>query len=274
MKYAFMTFSTPGLSLSETLDVAKRYGYDGIEPRMDAGHAHGVEIAATKDERAGMRAQAEEAGIALACLATSLTYADPAKTGDMLRQTHERIDLAGDLGIPAMRVFGGGIPEGISREQATDLLVSSLESVADHAAERSVVLCFETHDDWCDPNYVAAVLERVNHPHVAANWDIMHPVMRGHSTMDEAFETLRSWIRHLHIHDGTAGGGLVTIGEGIIDHRRALELLATTAFDGHISGEWINWEPYEDHLPRELAILKEWDADFRGFHGCTPISRF
>ena len=47
MKYAFMTFSTPALNLDDVLATAKQYGYDGIEPRLDAGHKHGVEVAAS-----------------------------------------------------------------------------------------------------------------------------------------------------------------------------------------------------------------------------------
>ena len=260
MNYSFMTFSTPDLSLAEVLEVAQRYGYDGIEPRLDSGHAHGIEVDTNAAERASIRDQVVKSGIALACLATSLRYADPTMTAGMIEQTHERIDLAGDLGVPAMRVFGGQIPDTSSREEATDLLAESLSAVADHAAERGVTLCLETHDDWCAPGHVAAVLGRVNHPAVGANWDIMHPIQRGNATMDEAFEALEPWIRHLHLHDGTKEAGLMPIGRGDIDHKRALELLRTIDYAGFLSGEWINWEPYEVHLPRELATLKAYEA--------------
>ncbi|OPX25266.1 MAG: hypothetical protein B1H02_01895 [Candidatus Latescibacteria bacterium 4484_107] len=260
MKYSFMTFSTPDLSLSEVLEVAERYGYDGIEPRLDAKHAHGIEVETTSEQRAAIKQQAADAGIALACLATSLEYADPDQTEAMLRQTHERIDLAGDVGAPAMRVFGGKIPEGVSREQAIDLLAESLGAVADHAAQRGVTLCLETHDDWCNPAHVAAVVGQVNRPSIAVNWDIMHPVRTDNATIDESFEMLKPWIRHLHIHDGD-DSGLLPIGEGIVDHRRTIELLMTIKFDGYLSGEWINWESYTIHLPRELETLKHYEQE-------------
>ena len=81
--------------------------------------------------------------------------------------------------------------------------------------------------------------------------------------MDAAFEALKPWIRHLHIHDGPVSEPfqLLPIGEGAIDHRRALELLYTLPYDGYISGEWINWEPYETHLPRELATMKRYERE-------------
>lgn len=265
MKYAFMSFSTPKLTLKEMLTLARELGYDGIEPRLDAGHAHGLEVAATAQERSRIKRQAAESGIALACLATSLKYADPSGTEKMLQDTRERIDLAGDVGAPAVRVFGGGIPKGTSREDAIGLLVKSLTAVADHAAERRVTLCLETHDDWCDPAHVAAVVGRVNHPAVGVNWDIMHPVRAGKATVEESFETLRPWIRHLHVHDGDKKENkMVPMGEGDIDHRRAIALLMTSDYAGYLSGEWIDWEPWEIHLPREIAVLKGYEREVRG----------
>ena len=37
---------------------------------------------------------------------------------------------------------------------------------------------------------------------------------------------------------------------------KAVELLASAGFTGYLSGEWIDWEPYDVHLPRELAAMK------------------
>ncbi len=262
MRYAFMSFSTPELSLAEMLALAARLGYDGIEPRISAGHRHGIEFDADPAARAAAKALAEESGIALCCLATSCTYADPAKTVDMLDATRRAIDLAGDVGAPRIRVFGGNLADGLSREAAIDLLVASLASVADHAAARGVAVCMETHDAWCDPRHVAEVLARVDSPAVRANWDIMHPVRGGFATMRESFEILKPYIAHLHVHDGEpANGPLLPIGHGVVDHRTAIDCLLSMNYPGYISGEWIGWEPYEVHLPRELATMKGYEAE-------------
>jgi len=266
MKYSFMSFSTPELSLAEMLALAKRLGYDGIEPRLQAAHKHGIEFDTLAADRKAIRAQVEDSGIALCCLATSCQYSNPATLAEMVEDTRKAIDLAGDVGAPRLRVFGGMIPEGVSREQALAQCVESLSSVAAQAAARGVTLCVETHDSWCDPKNVATLIGAVNHPNIAVNWDIMHPVRTGNATIDESFEILKPWIRHLHIHDGGLGEpfSLLPIGEGAIDHRRALELLLTLPYDGYISGEWINWEPYKVHLPRELTAMKVYEQELRG----------
>lgn len=262
MRYSFMTFSTPEASFTEVVQIAAKYGYDGIEPRTDRAHAHGVEVAATKSERAAIKDEARKAGIALACLATSLRYADPANEATAIAETHERIDLASDVGAPAIRVFGGVVPDDISRNQAIAQVAKCLKAVADHAAERNVIVTVETHDDWCDPNHMAAVLKEVDHPAIACNWDVMHPVRRVFMTVEDAFEILRPWIKHTHVHDGVWGPGLqlLPIGEGRVDHRAFVRLLQESGYEGFLSGEWIRWDDiYETYLPRELATLKSYE---------------
>ena len=261
MKYAFMSFSTPKLTLDDMLSTARQYGYDGIEPRLFASHAHGIEVTMTAAERKVAKAKAADSGIALACVATSCRYADPASSAENIEITRQCIDLAGDLGAPTIRVFGGQLGEGLSREDATDLVAESLASVAELAAQRGVLVCVETHDAWTNPPHLAAVLEQVNHPNIVINWDIMHPVRVSGVSMEQAFDVVKPWIRHVHFHDGTMKDPcrLRPIGQGDIDHKRAVELLQGDGYQDYLSGEWINWEPYEIHLPRELATVKGYE---------------
>ncbi|MEW6750524.1 MAG: sugar phosphate isomerase/epimerase family protein [Candidatus Latescibacterota bacterium] len=260
MKIAFMTFSTPELTLDEVLAAAARFGYDGIEPRVGSGHRHGLEYDAARDVRARAVRQAADAGVAYACVATSCQFANPAKAAAHLSDARRAIELAADLEAPCIRVFGGPVPQGIPRHEAVATVAASLAALAEEAAAAGVCLCLETHDDWCDPHHVAAVMKRVAHPAVAVNWDVMHPVRMGLASVDESFDALRPWIRHLHVHDGAAGKALrlVPMGAGMIDTRRAVERLAQADYGGYLSGEWIDWEPWEVHLPRELAVLRDY----------------
>ena len=263
MKYSFMSFSCPDLSLDDMLALAKRLGYDGVEPRVSAKHQHGIETDLAAAGRAVARAKSAEAGVPLCCVATSCRYADPETTQEHVDETLRSIDLAADIGAPRIRVFGGSIAKTLDRDGAIEHVAAALRSVADHAVARGVVVCMETHDDWCDPEHVAAVMRLVDHPGIAVNWDIMHPVRRVGATMDQAYQALRQWVKHIHFHDGSTVDGkstLVPIGEGDIDHKRAVELLKADGYPDYLSGEWIGWEPYEVHLPRELATISDYDA--------------
>jgi len=264
MNFSFMSFSCPELTLDQLLALAKRLGYDSVEPRAQSEHKHGVELDASADARREIKQRSEDVGVSYCCVATSCQYADPDKVKQQLEDTRRAIDLGADIGSPCLRVFGGTIGGGLDRNGAIDLLAESLGSVADQARDRGVIVCIETHDDWCNPDHLAQVMKKVDHPNIAVNWDIMHPIRRGGVTMDHAFEALRPWVRHTHVHDGVSEGDKLTLvptGQGEIDHRRALELLIEMDYQGAISGEWINWEPYETHLPRELAILKQLESE-------------
>lgn len=260
MKYAFMSFSCPELGLKEMIEMAGSLGYDAIELRAQDEHAHGAELDASPPQRDGIRAAFADSPIDLCCLAVSCAYADPATCDGHVADTHAAIDLAADIGCERVRVFGGGRGEGIKRDAAIDNVADALSSVANHADERGVTICVETHDAWRDPNHMAAVMRACDHPRIAINWDIMHPIMAASATIEQSFEIMQPWIRHVHAHDGRQDGdgylSLLPIGEGVVDHGAALKCLQNAGYDGYVSGEWIGWEPYEVHLPRELASLK------------------
>lgn len=260
MKYSFMSFSCPGASIEELIASAKKYGYDGVEPRTASGHGHGIEIEADSAARESAKEKFAASGVEISCIATSCKYSDPSTSDENVEDTKKYIDLAGDVGSPAVRVFGGLLPDGATRDEAVLNVAKSLHEVSAAAESRGVYVCFETHDDWCDPGHVAEVMKKVNHPFIRVNWDIMHPVRRAGRTIDESFEVLRPWISHVHFHDGvTLPDGkleMVPIGEGDIDHKRAVELLQEDGYSGFLSGEWINWQPCDEHLPREIKTMR------------------
>ncbi len=259
MKYAFMTFSTPEQTLDEMLATAKRYGYDGVELRIDNGHKHGVELSSTAEQRATAKQKALDDGIAICCIATGCKFADPAEALHSVEQARVAIELAADVGADVIRVFGGKIPQGQSRQHAMDLIVASLLAISSNAEARGVNVAIETHDDWCDPQHVATILQRVNHPDIGAIWDLQHTTRVAKSSVDEAFVALRPHIKHVHFHDGTMDADklvFLPVGQGAYDHKRVLHLLRSIDYQGYLSGEWINWEPADVHLPRELAAMK------------------
>ena len=93
----------------------------------------------------------------------------------------------------------------------------------------------ETHDDWCNPADVAAVMERVDHPAIAVNWDAAHPVRTEGWTLADSYRTLRRWIRHTHVHDLFLDANrpdYTAFGTGDIDHKEVLALLRSGGYDG------------------------------------------
>ncbi len=269
MRYSFMTFSVPEASLDQVLALAKRYGYDGVEPRLASKHGHGIETTMTTEEREQTTERMHTSGIRLSCLATSLKFAVPSEKTQTIEEANAVIDLAGDLGCPCIRVFGGDYGQETDEKGAVEQAVKGLRAVADHAGKRGVVLALETHDRFTDPEVVAEIMRRAAHPSVAVNWDVMHPVRASGYGMEQAFEILKQWISHVHVHDGSKSMDTLQVlpmGTGEIDHRTAIRLLVAHGYNGFISGEWILStlpEDYRDpkHVGREIAALRRYEEE-------------
>ncbi len=260
MKISFMTWSCPEWTVPQILQAAKKYGYHGVEPRAQANHKHGVETDATPAQRADIRRQFADAGIEISCIATSIRYSssDPAERAEQVELTKRFADLAADLGCPYLRVFGGPIPEGVAKEDCKRYVADALRQTGEYARDRGVVVCIETHDSFSLAKDNADTVRMADHPNVQTLWDIAHPITHG-ETMDEAFGYIKDTVRHCHIHDlAKDTHELVFIGEGIVDHARAVQLLDSIDFPGHLSGEWISaWDPD--------VILPHWAEKFNEY---------
>lgn len=268
MKISFMTWACPEWDLNQVLTAAVRYGYDGVEPRAEADQKHGVELGTTKKQRAQIRRQFEDMGVEMSCIATSRKYAfsDREEWRESVEATQRFIDLAADLGCPNIRVFGGTTPEGMSREDARKLVAEALAELGPYAASRGVCVCLETHDDYSLADWCASTVRLAGAEGLGICWDVMHPYRHGQS-MGEAFEAVRGLVRHCHVHDGVrpADGGpggweLALMGQGDIPHDGAVRLLASVAFEGHLSGEYIGFLPPEELLPHEAQVLRQYIA--------------
>ncbi len=264
MKYSFMSFSCPELSLPEALDLAKRNGYEGFEPRIDSGHKHGIELGISPEKRREAMAVAADKQVSLCCLATSVQLASRQTLSAEMDSARRAIDLCIGMGIPRIRLFGGPIDEGHSRREAIEQMARALDTLSGEIGEEDVCLCMETHDSWCEPEHVAAVMQLCRGRHVGVNWDVMHPLLAAHADISETFSLLRPYIRHIHMHGGTYVGGLkfLPIEGNVIDHKQVLRELSSMRYDGWISGEWIGWDR-PGYLREELATMRRYEEELQ-----------
>jgi sugar phosphate isomerase/epimerase len=268
MKLSFMTWVCPEWDLNQIIAAAIRYDYDGVEPRVEVGQKHGVDLSATKRRRKEIGSQFADCGLAISCLATSRTYSSmPASERDAsVELTLKYIDLAAEIGCPNLRVFGGQIPADVPREEARKYVAECLRRCGEYAAQRKVNVCLETHDDFSRAADAAYTVRLADHANVGIVWDVMHPFRAG-DTMAEAFEQVRPFVRHCHVHDGkrpedpTGGWELALMGEGDIPHDEAVRLLLSIGFQGHLSGEWISFRPAEEVLPHDSRALRGYLAE-------------
>ncbi len=261
MRISFMTFACPTWPLAEVLAAARKYGYDGVEPRFDAKHNHGIEPTATPAQRAEARKAFADSGIACCCLATSLQFIGEQAVTD----APARIDLAADVGAPGLRVFCGPIPKGqqMSLDDVVARVADNLLKVADYAKQRNVEIWIETHDTVRHGKPVGQIIDRCNHPFILANYDVMHPYCNG-EPLETTTHALHGKVRHTHFHDAappgvapcaphqkTDGFNIVHIGEGTLPLPQIIRFLRAENYQGFLSGEW-----FESLGPAEVTLPK------------------
>lgn len=238
MKLSFMTFACPTYSVEQVVDTAVRHGYQGVEFRTDAKHAHGVEITADREERKHIRRVLEKNEIEACCLATSLQFA----TDKVLDELQPRLDLAHDIGCPGLRVFCGPMPAGAKMSDTIEKVGRQLRAAAVLAEQAGVQLWLETHDTMSKAADAAAAVRAANHPAVGMNYDNMHPYRMGED-LETTLAALGTLVRHTHFHDAIGKPDVVMIkplGKGDLPMDDMFLALKNMGFTGYLSGEWFN----------------------------------
>jgi sugar phosphate isomerase/epimerase len=249
MKLAFMTFACPNWTVPQIIDGAQRFGYHGVEIRVDAQHAHGLEVSTPAETRREAVRQCADAGLEIPCIATSLKVARSGKAGQAQREAAlPLLDLAVDLGAKGLRIFGGepvrddestSSSVSVEREEAITWAVENLKQLAPEAQSRGVEFWFETHDYFRLGGDTAAVIRQVDHPSVLCNWDVMHPQCNG----EEFAQTkvlLDGIVAHTHFHDTRSADPhtICAFGDGTLPLTEMLRWLQSQNFDGYLSAEF------------------------------------
>jgi len=109
-----------------------------------------------------------------------------------------------------------------------DELASALSPLLDLAQQKGIELGLETS---LPPGRFRALLERIGHPAIKANYDSGNSASLGYDPGEE-IEAYGSWINNVHIKDRLLGGGTVPLGTGHADIPRLLALLKGIGYQG------------------------------------------
>ncbi len=246
MKLGTSTLGCPEWTLPEILTRVKAYGFDGVELR---GIGPDVNLTqsphfATPAAVAQTRRAFAEAGLAICSLDTSASFADPQKVAAGQHEARAVLHLADELGVPFIRVFGGDVPDGGSRADATRRLADNLRALGEYAQSAGeVTVLLETHDAFSTGAQAAEALALANHPRVAALWDLHHPYRQGEAPSD-TYAALAPFVRMAHVKDSHPPNHYCLLGEGDVPIPEMLRLLHSGGFDGWMNLEWEKrWNP-------------------------------
>ena len=190
--------------LDTLLTKATELGFEGVEFRVDAKHAHGVELERTGVERKEIAKKIAEAGLINCGLGTGCRYDSPdeAKLRESIERTKALLQLTADLGAPGLKVFGNNFHEdqGISKEATIEQVGKAVKECAKTANDLGVELRFEMHGDFNPSEYCLKVVELADEPSVSLIYNSdRRDVVDG--SVAQTISRVRKFVKHIHMHD-------------------------------------------------------------------------
>lgn len=247
MKLSFSSLGCVEKSLSETIELAARLGFDGVELRGANGTMNLWENEEFSPENLPrLRKHLSDAGIALTDVGTSVNFSQGTKesTRKALMEAQRFAEIAAELESPYIRIFGGRIPEGMVRAECEKWVAEGCAMLGDLMELYEVMPLLETHDDFSTGASVRRVLDMSGQKNLGVVWDILHPYRWGEAP-EETWELLKGRVRHVHIKDANQfdrdGFDIAMVGEGRVPVNQMLQTLKENQYDGFLSLEWEKW---------------------------------
>lgn len=270
IKFSFSSLGDPKRPLPDFVQLLADLGYDGIELRGRPGeHVHWQDDSA---RRAEVRRILADGGLDAAAISTYIFSAGRDAGGPGRDDTRDEpgnieelkrwIDLAGDLGAPNVRIFGGKLTEGDTREAALERIGRIMAAGA--AVNPAINICLEIHDIWTNAGEVKCILDLAGQPNAKALWDL-HGSDTAHETPEHVIATLTpERIAYLHVKDWFPLAGRdrlyqCFIGAGITPIGEAVRRLKLANWAGYLNVEWEGvYNPYmpEMEVGAAQAIMK------------------
>jgi sugar phosphate isomerase/epimerase len=244
----FSTLGCPTWSWDKILDFAKQHAFTGVELRGLQGK---MDLPACAEFSSGRIEQSKKEitahGLHISCVdsSSSMHESDPQKNEAQLVDARRFIDLASDLGVPYIRVFGNLIEGPV--DEAVARVAKSLRRLGDYSGPKNVTVLIESHGDFVHSTTLLEIFKQADSPHVALLWDANHTYVQGGEDPAFTVSQLGKYIRHTHLKDSTGKGDAthyVLTGRGEVPVKKQVQALVDIGYKGYFSYEWEKvWHP-------------------------------
>ncbi len=247
------------LDLDQALRAAAEAGYRHVEPYVYSEVALSLNshltlqtgspyhhINADRPDANRLKGLRDELGVRFSAFDAHTSLLLPQLGVPYLRRA---LDLAVEMGCPLVMSDEGPLPtDWMTLDQGFDILCVSLDAVVRHAQKRGVRFAIELHNALtAQPDYLVKLLARFGPDELGVNFDTGNSFLAGNDPVEYA-RRVRDRVVHVHLKDipasqlsergkvtGTRVG--VAIGDGVVDVRGVLAVLAEAGYDGVVSVE-------------------------------------
>lgn len=268
IKLAFSTVACPEWTIEQVARQAKQMGYAGVELRTLGPGGTVIASDPSLGDAKTVRDALRKEGIEPVCLSTSVSL-HHRQAGDAHRaglQVRQSLEMAAEIGAPAVRIFGHEVLPGESRRSVIQRIASRVPPLAERAGDLGVKLLFEnggsinTAQDWW------WLFNLVQHPMVGVCWNVATAAAFGEGPA-VSVPVMNSRIGLAKVKDTVIGegSGYVPLGEGTVEIEHFIKRLLGIGYDGYVVVEWDRaWlpalAPAEEVLPKARETLNGWIA--------------
>ncbi|WP_336775493.1 sugar phosphate isomerase/epimerase family protein [Paenibacillus sp. MMO-58] len=261
MKKGINIWSFPaGMSIEESIELAKDAGFDGIE--LSLNETGPLSVESTTDEVRAIRQFADNTGIELSSLASGLYWDYPptseneqvsAKAFDVARK---QLEHAAALGVDSVLIVPGAvgvdfIPNApvVPYDRAYDNALAFFTKLAKEAEAVKVSVGIENvwNKFLLSPLEMRGFIDAVGSEYVGSYFDVGNVVYSGYP--EHWISILNKRIKKVHFKDyrRQAGGlhGFVDLLAGDVDYPEVIRALEAIGYNDYVTAEMI--PPYTHH---------------------------
>ena len=276
--YSYWHFTEEKYPIEKVIDHAAEVGFDGVEILHRQMEQEGVGY------MNALKRRAFEAGLDLIMLSIHQDFVDPepAKRREAVDHTKHCIDLAHQMGIPAIRLNTGRWGtirsfndlmkaegqepplEGYREEDGIAWCVESIGQCLPHAEQAGVVMALENH--WglsTNPDTLLGIYREVDSPWLGINMDTGNYV-------GDPYPQIEKLAPHADIVQAKTyiGGGVWYTLD--LDYMRIARTLQDAGFQGYVSLEMEGNAPAEQAVEESYRTLRAaFGEDFIAFQGAA-----
>ncbi len=236
MKLCISTLVCPTWALDRIAAVASQCKIEGVDFR---GLGTEIDITKLPEFTTHLPSTLElfrSHGLAIPGYNTSVTLISPAapRWEAMLEEFQRYAQLAQQTRTLYVRVFGGGVPKELSRDEALIMAQRHLRQLIKIARAHQCIPLVETHDDWASSERMMELVHEFDPQETGVLWDIEHPCRNGEKPIDTA-QRMKKFIRHVHFKDGFFPDGKrqpQLLGHGDLPLGECLEALKQIGYEG------------------------------------------
>ena len=187
-----------------------------------------------------------------AACGASMVDADKTKRAQVLDDIKKWVDVTDQLGASHLRIFGGKLPPGRTKDQGIAWCIEVMKPASDYAGKRGITLGIEDHSGITQQaDAILEIIHGVDSPFARINLDITHFIPSPKADAYAQIDACIPYASMTHIRDRFDSGDL-------IDLDRIWQMFAKAGFKGYMSAEYENEkEDANTGVPRLIGDMRK-----------------